>query len=246
MQSTDHQADDSTVLNVEKSDITDQDLAKFKDVTELNVSYCEYVTNINHFKKLKKLIARGFCGLTDDGIKDLNELEEVEISYNYKLTKLVSPKLKKIIAIDSRLSEIKHADKVEYMNVSRTRHLWNLSRFKHLKIFIMEQDVNEQLIDLTSLSGLTDLESISIDYKSCKGTVDLSHSKKLKDFYLIDIHDKNPIDVIGEYLLLHNMTNMSELVFMNYQGIVFVIDSTCPFWQKIKNNKFLLTYFKSN
>ena len=44
-------------------------------IKELNTCDCHKITNINHMRNLKKLIAFGDCGIDDNGIKNLNLIE---------------------------------------------------------------------------------------------------------------------------------------------------------------------------
>ena len=46
------------------------------------------ITNINHMTKLKELVAQGSCGINDEGINNLNNIEILYVGDNSKITNI--------------------------------------------------------------------------------------------------------------------------------------------------------------
>lgn len=86
------------MLNIQGSGFQDSDIDKL-NLRGINLSYNQYITNLNHITDLQLLVACGNCGIHDQGIKDLINLEIVNVSNNNKITKICYPdKLKVLIA----------------------------------------------------------------------------------------------------------------------------------------------------
>ena len=86
--------------------LTDEILKAYSNVEMLNASNNPKITNLSEgkiiLKNLKKLDASDYCGITDEGIKDL-DLVELCASYNLKITnvnegKVILKNLKKLEA----------------------------------------------------------------------------------------------------------------------------------------------------
>ena len=83
------------ILHANNTILTNDSIRELTNLQELHCNDCEYITDINHMTKLRSLYAGGYCGLNNEGIKNL-KLTYLDSKNNYKLTKPKSnKKLKK-------------------------------------------------------------------------------------------------------------------------------------------------------
>src|SRR5205807_10203704 len=68
-----------------KFKLSDSILVHYKFIKFLDANYNPKITNINHMTNLKKLCAKGSCGINDNGIQNLN-LIELNAHDNSKIT----------------------------------------------------------------------------------------------------------------------------------------------------------------
>ena len=67
------------ILSYQKIKYLENKFIKNLNLIELDASYNKKITNVNHMTKLQKLYANSNCGLNDEGIKDLNLIELLNI-----------------------------------------------------------------------------------------------------------------------------------------------------------------------
>jgi hypothetical protein len=87
------------MLNIQGSEIRDQDISALSNLQGINVSGCQNITDLNNCHSLRILVACNETGLSDQSIKDLRFLEFVNVSNNSKITTIShTNRLKTLVA----------------------------------------------------------------------------------------------------------------------------------------------------
>lgn len=234
--------DASSLVNSYFNNITNEGI-KHLNLKVLNANYNVKITDdgIKHMVNLKKLYAKGICGITDKGIKNMN-LEYLNITCNSKITDegIGRMKLKTLIINEAYGGKcsitdngiLKISDTLEELGLSLNRKITNTSLFHCKKIKKLNLSYNSiitgdalknlQLLEL-NLSGnhmITDYDIVKMS--SLKKLI-LKGSCAVSNFGIIDLNldylDCSNNENINDFGLM-NM-NLSELYARDGSGISF-------------------------
>lgn len=196
--------------------INDHNMIYLTNLEELHISGIWTITNLNHLKKLKILIAHGsLSGISDKSIKYLENLEELRCLNNNKITDVNHLKKLKILdpadgVCDSGISELYNLEELSLIGNSTITKIGHLIKLK--KLNLSAYNGKENYITDYEIKKLVNLEEL--DCSACYNITDLNSLTKLKklDISWSSIGNANISDLINlEELEITGNNNVTDL-----------------------------------
>ena len=185
-----HDQGDGYLASEQSSNFTDlrgavEELVNFGSITELNLTNCLQLTNVDGLKALTALQSLNLCGcyrLTNvDELKGLTALQSLNLSGCYRLTNLDG--LKALTALKSlnlsycyRLTNVDGLNALTALQSLNLSHCSGLTNRDGLKALTALQSLDlsfrSQLTNVDELKGLTALQSLNLSHCSQLTNVD--------------------------------------------------------------------------
>jgi len=120
--------------------LNDKGIEKLTNLKELDVSSNQYITTLNHCKKLKVLTARSYSRLTNDGISKLYNLEDLDLTDNKIINKIDHLKKLRILNISGHRTKISDNDiktlNLHALDVTNNTEIKDINHMNKLKILM--------------------------------------------------------------------------------------------------------------